>query len=108
MDVVIDANILFAVLIAQGKNEELLFQEDMHVFAPEFLFEELERYISVILNKTKRTEEELDTLLLILKKRIKTIGNEETDRFVKEAETICPDPDDVDYFALALKLNCAI
>ena len=28
--------------------------------------------------------------------------------FLKEAELICPDPDDVEYFALALKLNCPI
>jgi len=28
--------------------------------------------------------------------------------FLNEAKLICPDPDDVEYFALALKLNCGI
>ena len=42
MDLVIDANILFSILIKYGNNEDLLFQEDLHVFAPEFLFEEFE------------------------------------------------------------------
>ena len=28
--------------------------------------------------------------------------------YVKEAEKLTPDPDDMPYFALALKLNCAI
>ena len=40
MDLVIDANILFAVCISSGKTEEVLFSEELHLFAPEFIFEE--------------------------------------------------------------------
>ena len=46
--------------------------------------------------------------MVILKKRIKTIPNEETEKFIPEAERICPDKKDVDYFALALKMKCAL
>jgi predicted nucleic acid-binding protein len=108
MDLVIDANVLFSILIKRGKTEELLFEEDLHVFAPEFIFEELEKYADLILDKTERTKEEFDKLMVILKKRIKTIPNEETERFIPEAKKICPDPKDVDYFALALKMKCPI
>lgn len=108
MDLVIDANILFSVLIKEGKTEEILFEEDFHIFAPEFIFEEFEKYADFILNKTERSEEEFNELIQILKKRIKTISNEETDEFTYEAEKICPDKKDIDYFALALKMKCPI
>ena len=108
MDLVIDANVLFSVLIKSGKTEELLFHEDIHVFAPEFIFEEFGKYIGLISKKTDRSKEELDEVLGVLKKRIKIISNEETAKFIAEAKKFCPDPDDIDYFALALKLKCAL
>ena len=34
MDLVIDANILFSVLIKKGKTEEIIFKDTIHLFAP--------------------------------------------------------------------------
>ncbi len=108
MDLVIDANILFSICITSGKTEELMFSEEIHLFAPEFLFEEFEKYRALILEKTKRSKTEFRDLLTILKKKIKIVANEETERFIDLARKISPDPKDSDYFALALKLNCLI
>ncbi|HIH39299.1 TPA: hypothetical protein HA219_01075 [Candidatus Woesearchaeota archaeon] len=108
MDLVIDANILFAALIKKGKTEELLFKDNLHIFAPEFIFEEFEKYSSLILEKTERSKEEFEKLIEILRKRIKIISSEETEEYLIEAIKICPDKKDTDYFALALKMNCAI
>jgi len=44
----------------------------------------------------------------ILRKRITIIPNEETDKFLEEAGQISPDRKDIDYFALALKMKCAL
>jgi len=63
MDVVIDANILFSILIKHSKTEELLFQEDLHIFAPEFLLEEFEKYKELILKKTDKTSNEFEQFL---------------------------------------------
>ncbi len=108
MDLIIDANILFSILIKSGKTEELFFEEDLHLFAPEFLFEEFEKYKELILEKTERTKEEFNRLITILKKKIKIIPNEETDKFLQEAKKASPDAKDVDYFALALKIKCPL
>jgi len=108
MDLVVDANILFSVLIKSGKTEEIIFEEEWRFFAPEFIFEEFEKYKNLLLEKTERSYDEFDKLLNILKKRINTIPNEETERFISKAEEISPDKKDADYFALALKLNCPI
>ncbi|MBI2128810.1 hypothetical protein HYU07_01090 [Candidatus Woesearchaeota archaeon] len=91
MDLVIDANILFSVLIKKGKTEEIIFEEDLHLFAPEFIFEEFDKYKEAISEKTERTNEDFDELMDILKKKIKTVPNEETAKYITEAEKISPD-----------------
>ncbi len=108
MDLVIDANILFAALIKEGVSIELIFNENFHLFAPEFLLEEFAKYKSEILKKTKRTEEEFNEILDILKNIITLIPKEEFSEFLAEAENISPDKKDIQYFALALKLKCSI
>lgn len=108
MDLVIDANILFSVLIVPGDTEDLVFQEDIHLFAPEFIFVEFEKYKELILEKTQRTSEEFYSALNILKKKIKIIPFEETSGFLEKAKSICPDEKDAEYFALALKLGCPL
>ncbi|MDO8661136.1 MAG: PIN domain-containing protein [Candidatus Woesearchaeota archaeon] len=108
MDLVVDANILFAVLIRSGKTEELIFEPELHLFAPEFIFKEFEKYTQEILQKTNRTIEEFQELLDILQTRIKTMSNEATESHLQLAIKCCPDRKDADYFAIALKLHCAI
>ena len=75
MDLVIDANILFSLLIKKGKTEELLFKDTIDLFAPEFLFDGFEKYRDYIKKKTKRKDSEFDTLMIILRKRIRIIPN---------------------------------
>ena len=56
MDIVVDANILFAALIKSGKTEDLFFEPEIRFYAPEFIFEEFNKYEKVILKKTNRTK----------------------------------------------------
>jgi len=87
----VDANVLFAALIRKGRTKELLFDDDLHFFAPEFIFEEFEKRRSLVLAKTDRTESEFEHLLTAPRKRITTISNEETDEFIAHARKISPD-----------------
>ncbi len=108
MDLVVDANILFASLIKDNASYRLFFNEKLHLFAPEYIFSELEEHKAEILEKTEKTIEEFDNALDILKKRIILVPLEELREFIQKAELISPDPDDMAYFALALKIKCAI
>lgn len=108
MKLVVDANVLFAVLIKKGVTEDLMLFGKSKLFAPVFLFEEFEKYKDLVLEKTERSEQEFEVLLKILRKRIKLYSRESLGDFVDEAKEICPDENDVEYFALALKLNCGI
>ncbi|MBS3136019.1 hypothetical protein J4401_03590 [Candidatus Woesearchaeota archaeon] len=108
MNLVVDANIIFSVLIKSGKTEEILFESSLNLFSPEFIFEEFNKYKKEILEKTYRSESEFEKLMLIIKKKIATVSNEETEEYITGAEEISPDPKDVDYIALALKLKCGL
>lgn len=108
MNLIIDANILFASLIKEGKTIEILLSPFFNFYAPEFLFEEFERYEKEILRKTHRNEEDFLEIFEKLKEMITIIPREDYKEKASLAEEISPDEKDFDYFALALKLNCAI
>ena len=108
MDLIIDANVLFSALIKDSFTYNLLFNDTFHLFTPEYIFTELEKHKEELMNKTERTTEEFFRLVETLKRRIVIVPLEELVPYVKEAEKLTPDPDDLAYFALALKLNCAI
>jgi predicted nucleic acid-binding protein len=108
MDIVVDANILFSALIKEGATSELLFADDLRLFAPEFIFVEFSKHKESILGKTQRSEGDFSRLIEILSRRISLIPFSEFQSFAEEADKISPDPDDAQYFALALKLHCPI
>ena len=44
MDLVIDANIIFAALIKESVTYHLLCRNDFHLFTPEFILTEIEKH----------------------------------------------------------------
>ena len=108
MDLVIDANILFAALIRRNINYNLIFLDDITLYAPEFIFAEIEKHKEEILRKSEQNEENFLKLVSILKRYIKFVPLNELKNFIKKAEEISPDTADTSYIALALKLNIPI
>jgi len=109
MELIIDANILMSALISsQGKTFDLIFNEGLRLYAPEFLFEEIKKYKDEIIQKSKISKSEFDLLFSIICTKIEIVSKEEFKGFINKAKKITPDQDDTEYLALALKLNCPI
>lgn len=108
MNLVVDANIVFSCLIKEGKTIETFLDISLKLYTPEFILEEIEKHKKEILSKTKRTQEEFEEIFDLIKQVISIIPKEEFKEFIDEAKKISPDVGDIQYFALALKLNCAI
>ena len=108
MLLVVDANILFAAAIKDSKTAELMLSDKLELIAPEYIFSEFNKYRAEILEKTERSPEDFEKFMFILWSRMSVIPHEETDDFITKAAVISPDPDDVQYFGLALKHDCAI
>lgn len=108
MELIVDANILFAALIKIGITSDLIVYDGLNLVSSEFIFSEFKKYEELIKNKTERNKDEFDRFIEIIEKRIKLVPNEDIKDFIDDAIQISPDPKDIHYFALALKLKIPI
>ncbi|HIH38305.1 hypothetical protein J4460_08055 [Candidatus Woesearchaeota archaeon] len=106
MDLVIDANILFAALVKESSTSDIFFKHTL--YAPEFILEEFKKYKDYLKGKTKRSEPGFIDFFDIFERTVIFIPIEEITPFLEKSEGISPDPKDVPYLALALKLRCAL
>ena len=67
MDLVVDANVIFAAIIKESKTHELLFDEKLHLFTAEFFFTEFEKHAKEIQKKSRKTEKEFGQMINIIK-----------------------------------------
>jgi predicted nucleic acid-binding protein len=110
---VIDANELFSAIITKGKKLQslvidIIFSDKIELFAPFRLLAELEKNREEIKKKSGFSDKEFDAFVEILKLRINFIPLEDFLDKISEAKDVSPDPKDIEYFALALKLKCKI
>lgn len=109
MELVIDANILMSALIAtEGKTYDLIFNEKVKLFSVDKLLGELKKYKAEILKKSGLSEYDFELFLSLISAEIEFVPYSESEKFSPDAKKIAPDQNDTEYFALALKLNCAI
>lgn len=108
MIIVLDANELFSAVISRSKTLDLLFNPRLELIAPQFILEEFQKYFEKISKKSGLTRTEVITWLVLISEKIKFYPIAEYESFMSNAEEISPDPNDSDYFALALKMNCSI
>lgn len=111
MNLVIDANRLFSVIIGKRLNSaamNVFFSDNAELYAPFRLLAELENNRDEIKSKSGFSHEDFDNFISITKLRIKFIPLEDFIDRVFESKEISPHAKDIEYFALALSLSCAI
>ena len=108
MLLVVDANVLFAALIKDSKTAELILSDQLKLITPEYMLSEFKKHKPEILRKTGRDSGDFEKFMWIVWNKISVIPNEEIKHLLNEANQISPDIDDAQYFALALKYDCAI
>jgi predicted nucleic acid-binding protein len=102
MELVMDASVLFTGIIGTGVTKDIIFSKAVTLFSPEYLFEEFEEHKSRVEALSGLTSKELGELFEKLKKAIRIVPKEEFEKFLKEANSLSPDRDDTEYFALSL------
>jgi predicted nucleic acid-binding protein len=104
----VDANELLAAIIARGKTLGLFFDGRLELVSPKFILDEFREHKHEVMEKTGLNESDVSSYLLLLSPKIRFFETGDFEEFLQEARRISPDPNDVEYFALALKLNCPI
>ncbi|MBI2559094.1 hypothetical protein HYW20_07270 [Candidatus Woesearchaeota archaeon] len=111
MRLVIDANRLFSVIIGKRLDSaamNIFFSNDAELYAPFRILAELENNREEIRLKSGFSHEDFDNFVSVIKLRIKFLPLEEFIDGISEAKIISPHSKDIEYFALALKLDCSI
>ena len=82
--------------------------EVLELVTPSFCIDELNEHKELIREKSKLSDGEFKEVLDDLLIFVKVFSLSEYKEFLSDAKTVSPDPDDIDLFALALKLDCPI
>jgi predicted nucleic acid-binding protein len=99
---------MFSFFWKNSVTRRMLMDQGLDLFAPEFALEEINKYKNEILQKTNLTEQEFISLRKELAIAICFISVEEYKQFFKQAIVASPDENDIDFFALALKMDCSL
>ena len=106
MRLVVDSNIIFSALINPGgKTAEVIFLKDIELFSVRTLEKEIFEYKKEILEKSRLSEVGFELFYEVLLSKIIFIETAEISEFSSAAKEVCPDSDDVSFFALCLAKN---
>lgn len=111
MDLVIDANRLFSVIITKRLNSaamEIFFSDGVNFFAPFRMLAELENNREELRLKSGFSHEDFDNFACIIKLRVKFIPLEDFIDKISDAKDVSTHSKDIEYFALGLHLNCPV
>lgn len=111
MILVVDAEVIFAALIARGFTLELikiLSEHGVDLISPDYVSEEIKRRKNKLIRFSGLSETQLDFVINLIFEKIKIVNREEYVQYLEEAEKLVPHKRDIPYFALALAKNSAI
>jgi len=110
LKIVIDSNILFSALIKDSITRRIILDYEDQFLFPSYIFEEMEKYKSELLTKSKMKSKDFEELLNLLLLKVIIIPNEVLLHYKKEAYQIIKDidPDDVTFIACALAVTDSV
>ena len=108
MLLVVDMNILFSFFKKYSFTRKLLINPDLELYSPKYALGELNKHLDEIKLKAKIDVGVFELYKKILSWFVEFVPVSKYKDFKEEAESISPDPEDIQYFALALELNIPI
>ena len=117
MKLVVDTNILFSFFKKDSFTQKLIVDSSLELISPELALEELEKYSEELSIKSKIPIDDINLMFSLLKEYVEFVpltkyknGFKTALKFAKNFEQKEVDEflDDIDFFALALKKDCAI
>jgi predicted nucleic acid-binding protein len=107
MILVVDANIVIAALIRNGKSREILLSGKFKFVAPDFVKEETLKYLDYIKKKTGMSKDDLNLLVVLVFQEIQTIPQSDYETEIDKAKGLMKeDIKDSPYVACYLALKC--
>src|SRR3990167_5967289 len=108
MKLVLDNNILFSLMKLESANSYLFFSLNVGFIAPEFIKSEFNKYKEYCLSKSRLSKHEFKLRQTEVESNIEFFKLSEYKHFLKKSLEVMPDPEDIDFLALALFTNSPI
>ena len=109
MEVVLDSNVLFRMLISQGNIIDLVFNTNLKIYAPQILWDEFCNNKKEILSKSNLSKIDFQTLSSLLFDRIIFVRLEEYKNYLPKAKKLLERHEkDEDFIALCLMKCCKL
>ncbi|WP_026776597.1 PIN domain-containing protein [Polaribacter sp. Hel_I_88] len=108
MIVITDSNILFSALISPNGTvaKVLKSKSNIQMFAPDFLFEEIENHLDKIVKYSKRSKKDIKAEILFFKEKLQIIHRKDIPKEdVQKAITIVNDIDIDDFLFVSLHFH---
>jgi predicted nucleic acid-binding protein len=104
MQIVIDSNVLFSALIKDSFTRKTILEHDGFFLFPAYVFEELEKHKTELMEKSGMVPAEFNLLSQIILQKVLVVPNEVLNSHFNEAMSIIEeiDPDDAPFIACAL------
>ena len=108
MKLIVDSNVLFSFFWKTSITRELIINSDLILYAPEFALVELNKYAAIIIDKTKLSTDYFKKMRMELAIFVEFIPERKYVSFLKKADALVTDKNDVDFVALSLMLDCPL
>ena len=113
MLIVVDVNVVLSSLLTKGNSFNVFALNDLfdkfNFIAPEFLLTELEKHKETIFKRSELSKDIFERTLRLVLKQITLVSESDFSEFLQRAKELLPTHlKDVQYVALAIKLNCPI
>ena len=108
MKLIIDSTEIFSFFNRTSKARQLTLSTKLYLHSPEYSLNEIKEHKTKILESFGLSIEQFSLIEKLLMSVIKFEKVESYSLFIPKAKEISPDPDDVDFIALALKMKCPI
>ena len=107
MRLVIDANIAFSLLKKDSFTRRLAQEHSLGLYSHKFILEELEEHSEELCELLKVSKDKFERIKEILP-RLVNLKVKVSPQQLNRAASLVSDPDDKQYLALALRLDCPI
>ena len=108
MRFVVNTNILFSFFNEKSTAREYATFLSVELYAPVFALEEITEHKGDIVKRFHLSDFQFTLIMKFLHTIVTFVPIKDYASFLPKASKISPDPDDIDFFALSMKLQCPL
>src|SRR3989338_136731 len=108
MLLVADTNILISFFNERSTAREFATSSSLALCSPRFALQEINKYKQDILESFSLSDAQFSFILKLMNSVVQFVETEQYKHFLSRAIRVCPDTNDIDFFALALKFDCPV